>query len=187
MAEELDHIIADTDSSMQKAVNHLEMELIKIRAGKVSPQMLDGITVEYYGNPTPISQVCNISVADARTLTLQAWEKNMIAPIERAIMASNIGVTPQNDGVIIRIFMPPLTEERRRELVKRTNGEGESAKVVVRGIRRDAIEKVKKMQKDGLSEDAAKDAEGRIQGMTDKWIVGIEKHLEVKEKEIMTV
>jgi len=149
--------------------------------------MLDGITVEYYGNPTPLSQVCNISVSDARTLTLQAWEKNMIAPIERAIMASNIGVTPQNDGVVIRLFLPPLTEERRRELVKRTGGEGENAKIVVRGIRRDAIEKVKKMQKDGLSEDEAKDAEGRIQNITDKWIAAVEKHLELKEKDIMTV
>jgi len=149
--------------------------------------MLEGIMVDYYGSPTPISQVGNISVLDARTLTIQPWEKNMLQPIERAIIASNIGINPQNDGVIIRLFLPPLTEERRRELVKRCQGEGEHAKVAVRNIRRDAIENIKKLQKNGLSEDAAKDAEADVQDLTNRFIVKVEKHLEAKEKEIMAI
>jgi len=172
---------------MRKAIAHLEIELSKIRAGKANPQMLDGLMVDYYGNATPISQVGNISVVDARTLTIQPWEKNMLQPIERSILQANIGITPQNDGNIIRIFLPPLTEERRKELVKKSFGEGEHAKVSVRNLRRDGIEKVKKMQKDGLSEDAAKDSENDIQQLTDRFIVLIEKHLEAKEKEIMHV
>ena len=144
---------------MKKAINHLEAELIKIRAGKANPQMLDGIVVDYYGSPMPINQVANISVMDARTLSIQPWEKNMLQPIERAIIAANIGINPQNDGTIIRLFFPPLTEERRKELVKRCQAEGEHSKVAIRNIRRDAIEHIKKLQKNGLSEDAAKDAE----------------------------
>ena len=149
--------------------------------------MLDGIVVDYYGNPTPIGQVGNISAMDARTLTIQPWEKNMLQPIERAIIAANIGVNPQNDGIIIRLFLPPLTEERRKELVKRSNGEGEQAKIAIRNIRRDIIEQIKKLQKDGLSEDAAKDGENEVQDITNNYISLIEKHLEVKEKEIMSV
>lgn len=187
MTSDTGSLIADTESAMKKAINHLEGELVKIRAGKASPQMLDGITVDYYGTPTPINQAGNISAMDARTLTIQPWEKNMIQPIERAIMQANIGVTPQNDGSTIRIFLPPLTEERRREMVKRANGEGEHGKVSIRNIRRDAIERIKKMQKDGLSEDAAKDAEADIQSLTDRFIALVEKHLEAKEKEIMVV
>ena len=187
MQEDLDFIIEDTEDSMKKAINHLESELIKIRAGKVSPTMLDGITVEYYDAPTPIAQVANITVQDARTLTITPWEKKMLAQIERAIMGANIGVTPQNDGVQIRLFMPPLTEERRRELVKRAGGEGEQAKVAVRNIRRDAIEQIKKLQKDGLSEDIAKGSEKTIQEITDKYIALVEKHLAAKEKEMMTI
>jgi ribosome recycling factor len=143
--------------------------------------------VDYYGSPTPINQAGNISVMDARTLTIQPWERNMIQPIERAIMQANIGVTPQNDGITIRIFLPPLTEERRKELVKRANGEGEQGKVTIRSIRRDAIEKIKKLQKDGLSEDAAKDAETDVQGITDRFIALVDKHLAAKEKEMMIV
>lgn len=172
---------------MKKAIGHLEVELTKIRAGKANPQMLDGIMVDYYGSPTPLNQVGNVSVMDARTLTVQPWEKNMLQPIERAIIASNIGINPQNDGVIIRLFLPPLTEERRRELVKRSQGEGESAKVAIRNIRRDAIENIKKAQKNGLSEDAAKDAEADIQTMTDRFISLVEKHLVSKEKDIMAI
>ena len=172
---------------MKKAINHLEAELIKIRAGKANPQMLDNIVVDYYGSPMPINQVANISVMDARTLTIQPWEKNMLQPIERAIINANIGVTPQNDGVIIRLFLPPLTEERRKELVKKCLAEGEHSKVAVRSIRRDAIESIKKLQKSGLSEDAAKDAEADVQQVTDKFISQIEKHLGIKEKEIMAV
>ena len=187
MSEELELVLEDAQDTMKKAITHLESELQKIRAGKANPQMLDGLTIDYYGSPTPLNQVANISVLDARTLTIQPWEKNMLQPIERAIINANLGVTPQNDGNIIRIFMPPLTEERRRELVKRSNGEGEHSRVAIRSIRRDAIEHIKKLQKEGLSEDIAKDAEKNIQELTDKYIVFIEKHLNAKEKEIMAV
>jgi len=187
MQEELDLILEDAADTMKKAILHLESELVKIRAGKVSPTMLDGITIEYYGAPTPINQVANITVQDARTLTIQPWERNMLAPIDRAIMGANIGVTPQNDGVQIRLFMPPLTEERRRELFKKASGEGEQAKVAIRNIRREAIEQIKKLQKDGLSEDAAKDAEKETQELTDKHIALVDKHLAAKEKEMMSI
>lgn len=187
MSQELSNILEETTSSMTKAINHLEAELVKIRAGKANPSMLDGIMVDYYGNPTAINQVANIAAMDARTLSVQPWEKNMLQPIERAIIAANIGINPQNDGNSIRLFLPPLTEERRREMVKRSNGEGEQAKVAVRSIRRESIEHVKKLQKEGLSEDIAKDAEDDIQAMTDKYISLVEKHLTAKEKEIMSV
>ncbi len=187
MSEELDLILADADETMRKGISHLEAELGKIRAGKASPAMLDGITVEYYGAPTPIAQVANVNVLDARTISVQPWEKNMLQPIERSIMAANIGITPQNDGVQIRLFMPPLTEERRRELFKKASSEGEQSKVAIRNTRRDAIEQVKKLQKDGLSEDAAKDAEKSVQELTDKFIALVDKHLAAKEKEMMSV
>jgi len=187
MSDELELILEDARDNMKKALNHLESELIKIRAGKANPQMLEGLTVDYYGSPTVLNQVGNISVMDARTLTIQPWEKNMLQPIERAIINANLGVTPQNDGNIIRLFMPPLTEERRREFVKRAGGEGEQSRVAIRNIRRDAIEQIKKLQKDGLSEDEAKDAEKEIQDITDKHIALVEKHLQAKEKEIMSV
>ncbi len=187
MSEETKKILNDTEASMNKALNHLEAELVKIRAGKANPSMLDGIMAEYYGNPTPINQVANISVLDARTITVQPWEKNMLQPIERAITMANIGINPQNDGTSIRLFLPPLTEERRKELVKKCNAEGEHAKVAIRNIRRDSIEHIKKLQKDGLSEDVAKDAEDDIQQTTNKFILLVEKHLAAKEKEIMAV
>jgi ribosome recycling factor len=187
MSAEVDTIISDTQSTMQKALAHLETELVKIRAGKANPTMLDGIMADYYGNPTAINQIANISVLDARTISVQPWEKNMLQPIERAITMANIGINPQNDGNIIRLFLPPLTEERRKELVKRCNAEGEHAKVAIRNIRRDSIEAIKKLQKDGLSEDISKDAEKEAQDLTDKYISLVEKHLEAKEKEIMAV
>jgi ribosome recycling factor len=187
MAEGLDKILSDTESSMNKALNHLESELVKIRAGKANPTMLDGIMADYYGNPTAINQVANISVLDARTISVQPWEKNMLQVIERAITMANIGINPQNDGTVIRLFLPPLTEERRKELVKRCNGEGEQAKVAVRNIRRENIEAIKKLQKEGLSEDICKDAEKGVQDTTDKFIALVEKHLAAKEKEIMAV
>lgn len=187
VAGQLELILEDAGLHMKKGIQHLETELVKIRAGRANPNMLDGIVVDYYGAPTPISQVGNITVADARTITIQPWEKNMLQPIERAIINSNIGLTPQNDGNIIRLFLPPLTEERRKDLVKRVNAEGEHSKVAIRNIRRDAIEHIKKLQKDGLSEDAAKDAEKDVQAMTDRFIVQVDKHLEAKDKEIMSV
>src|SRR6476620_10576067 len=149
MTDELTLIREDADEPMIKAIGHLEAELVKIRAGRANPQILDGIMVEYYGSPTPINQVANVTVADARTLTIQPWEKNMLQPIERGIIAANIGITPQNDGSMIRLFLPPLTEERRKEFVKRCQGESEHAKVAVRNIRRDGIEQIKKLQKSG--------------------------------------
>lgn len=187
MSEEVKKILSDMDASMNKALNHLETELVKIRAGKANPTMLDGINADYYGNPTPINQIANISVLDARTISVQPWEKNMLQAIERAIIMANIGINPQNDGNIIRLFLPPLTEERRKELVKKCNNEGEHAKVAIRNIRRDGIEGIKRLQKDGLSEDISKDAEKEAQETTDKYISLIEKHLAAKEKEIMAV
>ncbi len=187
MSEDLEFILEEAREDMKKALDHLETELVKIRAGKASPQMLEGLTVDYYGSATVLNQVANVSAMDARTLTIQPWEKNMLQPIERAIINANLGVTPQNDGNIIRLFMPPLTEERRREFVKRAGGEGEQSKVAIRNLRRDAIEQIKKLQKDGLSEDEAKDAEKEIQDITDKNIALVEKHLAAKEKDIMAV
>jgi len=175
------------EEQMKKAIDHLEAELIKIRAGKANPQMVDGITVDYYGSPMLLNQVSNVSVMDARTLSIQPWEKNMLQPIEKAIIAANIGIHPQNDGNIIRLFLPPLTEERRKELVKKCHGEGEHSKVAIRNIRREAIEHIKRLQKNGLSEDATKDAEGIVQTLTDKFISAVDKHLASKEKEIMVV
>src|SRR6187397_817253 len=186
-AEDVALTLELAEDAMQKAINHLETELTKIRAGKANPQMLDGIVVDYYGSPTAISQVGNIAVMDARTLAIQPWEKNMLQPIERAIIASNIGINPQNDGNQIRLFLPPLTEERRRDLVKKCHGEGEHSKVSIRNIRREGIEGIKKLEKNGLSEDAAKDAEAAIQELTNKYILLVDKHLAAKEKEIMAI
>jgi ribosome recycling factor len=187
MSDDVTLVLEMADDSMNKAISHLESELVKIRAGKANPQMLEGITVDYYGTPTPLNQVGNISVADARTLTIQPWEKNMLQPIERAIIASNIGINPQNDGVIIRLFLPPLTEERRRELVKRCLGEGEHAKVAVRNIRRDAIESIKKLQKNGLSEDEAKMPKPMCRSLPTTRSPVLTNTWAQKEKEIMAV
>ena len=180
MSEELKKITADAEVGMKKAIGHLEIEISKIRAGKASPSMLEGINVDYYGTPTPISQVANVQVLDTRTISIQPWEKAMLPLIEKSIMAANIGITPQNDGVNIRLFMPPLTEERRKELYKKAAAEGEHSKVAIRNIRRDHIEKVKKIQKDGASEDICKGTEDEIQGLTDKHIALIDKKLEEK-------
>lgn len=187
MSEVTDKIIDEAAQMMKKAISHLETELSRIRAGKANPQILDGVMVEYYGNPTPLNQVANVTTSDARTIVIQPWEKPMLQVIEKAIMASNIGLNPQNDGDFIRLFLPPLTEERRKELVKRVNAEGEQAKISVRNLRRDAIEQVKKEQKDGLSEDAAKNAEMGIQEITDKHIALVDQHCKDKDKEIMTI
>ena len=187
MAEDASHIVSSAEDHMKKAISHLETELAKIRAGKANPQILDGLVVDYYGSPTPISQVGNINVMDARTLSIQPWEKNMLQPIERAIIAANIGINPQNDGNQIRLFLPPLTEGRRKELVKKSHGEGEQSSVAIRNIRRDAIENIKRLQKNGLSEDIAKDIEANVQNLTNKFIDAVDKHLASKEKEIMAV
>jgi ribosome recycling factor len=149
--------------------------------------MLDGIMADYYGSPTPINQVANINIMDARTISIQPWEKKTLQLIERSIIAANIGLNPQNDGVNIRLFLPPLTEERRKELVKRSAAEAEQGKIAVRNIRRDAIEEIKKLQKDGLSEDLAKDSEKEVQELTDRYISLVEKHLAAKEKDVMSI
>ncbi|MCF8451181.1 MAG: ribosome recycling factor [Taibaiella sp.] len=183
----MENIITELSESMKKAIVHLDTELNKIRAGRATTNIIDGIFVDYYGNPTPLHQVANVTIPDARTISLQPWERNMLGPIEKAIIASNIGLNPQNDGSYIRLFLPPLTEERRKELVKRVYAEGELAKIAVRNLRRDSIEQVKKLQKEGLSEDLAKGAEGRIQDITDKNIALVDLHCKDKEKDVMTV
>jgi ribosome recycling factor len=172
---------------MNKAIAHLESELQKVRAGKASPSMLDGLYVDYYGTPTPMNQVASVNTPDARTLIVQPWEKAMIKPIEKSIIDANLGFAPQNDGSMIRINIPPQTEERRKELVKKAKAEGEHAKVGIRTFRKDANDNVKKAQKNGLPEDMAKDAEDKIQKLVDSFVVKIDKHLEAKEKEIMTL
>lgn len=184
---EVKAIIDYMQDHMQKAISHLEAELLKIRAGKASPTMLDGVMVDYYGAMTPLNQVASVNTPEARTIIIQPWEKAMIKPIEKAIIDSNLGFTPANDGIMIRISVPPLSEERRRDLVKRAKAEGEHAKVGIRNLRRDANDNIKKAQKAGLPEDAAKEAETKTQKMTDDFITKVDKHLEAKEKEIMTV
>jgi len=179
--------LEDASDSMQKAISHTEAELIKIRAGKAMPSMLDGIHVDYYGTPTPLSQVGNINTPDARSLVIQPWEKNLLGAIEKAIIDSNIGLNPQNDGNIIRLAVPPLTEERRKELVKRVKDEAEKGKVAVRNIRKDANDGIKKLKNDGVSEDEIKIGEAEVQKLTDNFIIQIDKLAEVKEKDIMTV
>ncbi|MCE3260785.1 MAG: ribosome-recycling factor [Bacteroidetes bacterium] len=179
----LDH----AKDAMDKAINHLEAELTKIRAGKANPAMLENIQVDYYGSRVPLSQTASVNTQDSRTLLVQPWEKSMLTPIEKAIQAANIGLNPQNDGVVIRIMVPPLTEERRKELVKTAKAAGEEAKVGIRNIRKDAMENVKKLQKNGLPEDEAKGSEQKIQQLTDQYVQKTDKHIEQKEKEILTV
>jgi ribosome recycling factor len=149
--------------------------------------MLDGISVEYYGSPTPIAQVANISVLDVRTISIQPWEKNMLSPIERAIMEANIGINPQNDGVVIRLVVPPLTEERRKELVKKVKEEAERGRIVIRNIRKDANGKIQRLKGEGVSDDEIKTGEGEVQKITDAYIIKVDKHAEAKEKDVMTV
>ena len=170
---------------MQKAITHLEVELNKIRAGKASPAMLDGVMVDYYGAMTPLSQVASINTPEARTLVIQPWEKSLIKNIEKAIIDSNLGLAPSNDGIMIRISVPPQSEDRRKDLVKRAKAEGEHAKVGIRNLRRDANDNIKKLQKAGLPEDLAKDGEAKSQKITDDYITKVDKHLDAKEKDIM--
>lgn len=187
MNEDIQLCYDDSKDQMDKAISHLDSELIKIRAGKANPQMLEGVFVDYYGARTPLNQVSNINTSDARTLVVQPWEKTMLAPIEKAIQAANLGLNPQNDGILIRINVPALTEERRRDLVKRAKAEAENCKVTIRNVRRDANEFIRKLGKEGIPEDEIKDAEAKIQILTDSYIAKADKLIEVKEKEIMTV
>ncbi len=187
MNEEVELIQLDAEENMQRSLKYLESELSRIRAGRASINMFDGIMVDYYGSPTPLSQVSSINVPDARTLAIQPWEKTMIEPIEKAILAANLGITPQNNGEIIRINIPMLTEDRRRDLVKQVKNEGEAAKISIRSNRRDANDQLKKLLKESLSEDVEKDAESIIQDLTDKFIKQVDDIIDAKETDIMTV
>ncbi len=187
MTEDIQLILESTEADMQKAILHLETELAKIRAGRANPAMLDSIYVDYYGSKTALSQVANVNTPDPRSIAIQPWEKPMLVVIEKAIQAANLGFNPQNDGIMIRIIVPPLTEERRKELVKRAKTEAEQAKVVIRNARKEANEEIKNLVKKGLPEDEGKVVEEKIQKLTDGYIVKSEKHIEFKEKEIMTV
>ena len=176
-----------TKDQMEKAITHLENELAKVRAGKANPAMLDGIMVDYYGTRTPLNQVANVNTQDARTLMIQPWDKSTLDLIGKAITEANLGLNPQNDGNVIRINVPPLTEERRKELVKKARAEAENCKVSLRTLRKEANDAVKKLKTNGIPEDEAKEGEAKIQTLTDGFVTKCDKHLEIKEKEIMTV
>jgi ribosome recycling factor len=185
--EETKNCLELTKEGMSQVVLFFDKEVQKIRAGKASPQMLEGLKVDYYGNPTPIEQVGNISTPDARQIIIQPWERTMLQPMEKAILAANLGFTPQNNGEFIRIVIPSPTEERRKELVKKTKQEAEQAKVSIRNVRRTANETAKKLKDSGTPEDEIKKLELDIQKFTDEYIVKIDKIAEAKEKEIMTI
>lgn len=187
MEEEIEFLLDSAKEAMDQAILHLEKNLTKIRAGKASPSMLDTVFVDYYGSQTPLNQVANVGTMDARTITVQPWEKAMLEPIERAIINSNLGLNPQNNGEMILINVPQLTEERRRDLVKQAKAEGEDAKVSIRNARRAANDEVKKLGNDGLSEDRVKDVEQQIQDLTDSFGNRTDKILAAKEADIMKV
>jgi ribosome recycling factor len=187
MTEEIKMYLDDAEESMQKALNHTGVELTKIRAGKASPSMVEDIKVDYYGTPTPISQVANVSTPDARTLMIKPWEKNMLGEINKAIKNSDLGLAPMQEADGIRLNIPALTEQRRRDLVKQVKNETEAGKIRVRNIRKDVNESLKKLLKDGASEDAIKDAETKVQKLTDAYIVKVDELLSKKEAEIMTI
>lgn len=185
--EEIKMYLDEAKELMDKSIQHTGNELVKIRAGKAMPNMLDGIMVNYYGNPTPIQQVSSVNTPDARTLTIKPWEKNMLNEIEKAIINSDLGLNPMNDGDMIRINVPPLTEERRKTLVKQAKAETENGKISIRNIRKDTNDGLKKLQKDGASEDEIKRAEDQVQQLTDKAVAKMDELLVAKEKEIMTI
>ena len=173
--------------AMNKAIDHAGTEFSKIRAGKAHPSMLDAVKVDYYGSLVPLSQVANINTPDAKTIAIQPWEKTMLQAIEKGIIISNLGFNPSNDGSMIRVILPPLTEERRREIVKKVKGEAENAKITVRNLRKDANESIKRLQKEGLPEDEAKGAEANVQKTTDAYIKKIDELTAAKEAEVMHV
>lgn len=187
MSDESVLIIDAAEEKMSKAIAHLDDALLSVRAGKASTHVLRGIMVEYYGAPTPIEQVASVTVPDAKTILVQPWERNMIAPIEKAILVSNIGLTPSNNGEHIRLNIPALTEERRKELVKQVRTYQETAKVSLRNARRDAVDAFKKAQKNGMPEDEAKDGENEAQKLIDRFTKKLDEMVAAKEKEIMTV
>jgi ribosome recycling factor len=187
MNEDLELLLEELKENMDKAIHHLEKEMLAIRAGKANAHILDTIRVDYYGSETPLTQVANVSVPDARTIAIQPWEKSMIGPIEKAILAANLGFNPQNNGEIVRINVPPLTEERRRDLVKQVKHAGEEAKVGIRSARKDANNDLKKLQKEGMSEDLEKFGEDKVQKLTDEYTSKVDILIEQKEKDILTV
>lgn len=185
--EEIDFILESTEESMASSLAHLDKAFLNIRAGKASPAMLGGVFVDYYGSQTPLSQVANINVPDARTLTVQPWEKSMLGPIEKGIMIANIGFNPMNNGDVIIISVPPLTEERRRDLAKQAKSEAEDAKVSIRNSRQEANKEIKKLEKEGASEDLCKNAEADVQELTNSFVKKVDELLAQKEAEIMKV
>jgi ribosome recycling factor len=185
--EEINLYLDDTKESMEKALKHTAHELTKIRAGKALPSMLDGLMVNYYGTPTPIAQVATINTPDARTIIIKPWERSMLSEVEKAIKASDLNINPQNDGELVRLVIPALTEERRKDLVKQSKNEVESGKVRVRAIRKDTNEALKKLLKDGAPEDAVKAAETKVQTFTDSYIKKLDDVLAAKEQDIMTI
>ncbi len=187
MIEKANEVLEFAEMKMEDAVTHLQDELKTYRAGKANPEVFASVIVNYYGAATPLPQMSNITSPDAKTMLIQPWDKSMIHAIEKAIMDANLGFTPQNNGEVIRINVPALTEERRRELVKKARGEGETAKVAIRNARREAMDSLKKLQKDGLPEDVEKDNEDKVQKFTDKFVKKVDEVLDAKEKEIMTV
>jgi ribosome recycling factor len=187
MNEETELITVETEDRMQKAVDHLEHELARLRAGRSNPALLDGVTVDYYGVNSPLTQVSNINTPDPKTILIQPWEKNMLGTIEKAIMAANLGLTPINNGEAIRINVPPLTEERRHQLVKQVRNEGETARISIRNSRKWANDELKQLLKDGLPEDIEKEAVDKVQEMTTKYNAKVDKVMAVKEKDVMTV
>jgi ribosome recycling factor len=188
LTEQAKEIINQTERKMQEAMNFLEEDLKSYRVGKANPAIFNGVTIDYYGTPTPLHQVASISAPDVKTLALQPWEKSLINKIEKAIIDANLGLTPSNNGETIRCTVPALTEDRRKDLIKKAKAAGESAKVVVRNARRDGIEILKKAQKnDGMSEDAEKEAEAEVQKLTDKNVKRVDEIVATKEKEIMVV
>ncbi|TGE09984.1 ribosome recycling factor [Hymenobacter fodinae] len=187
MDEEIKFYLDEAEESMGKALQHTGVELTRIRAGKASPAMLDSLRVDYYGTPTPVAQVANVSAPDARTLFIKPWEKNMISEIAKAIKNSDLGLNPQSDAEGVRLNIPAMTEERRRELVKQAKTESESGKVRIRGIRKDVNDSLRKLLKEGASEDAIKDAEAKVQKATDSYITKVDDLLSKKESEIMTI
>ncbi|PSR00897.1 MAG: ribosome recycling factor [Bacteroidetes bacterium SW_11_45_7] len=186
-SQDTDQLLQETEKSMKKSIDHLEAEVRKIRAGKADPNMLDDILVEYYGMNTPLNQLANVTTPDAKTIVIQPFEKSMLEPIEKAIHMANIGLNPTNDGSIIRINIPTLTEERRKELTKKVKAEAENARVSIRNSRKETNNKIKAMQKEGLSEDEAKVAEDEVQELTDKYIGKVDSHLQAKEEELMNM
>jgi ribosome recycling factor len=187
MEEEAKFCLEVTQEKMDKAIRHLEDELMHVRAGKASPAILDGIVVDYYGALTPLAQVSNVGTPDAKTIVVQPWEKSMLPVIEKAILYANIGLTPMNNGELIRLNIPPLTEERRKNLVKQVKVFGENTKISIRNARRDANEELKKLQKGGLPEDIEKESQEKVQHMTDDYIRKADIIVVAKEKDIMTV